>query len=667
MWEVMHSGRIRLLKSIYGGYQVNEWQQWFGEFQINLNDADGIKRLFRVPSIPVIIEASIQLDVAERIYLEKNLEEAIEPIVWRNVAGVAAWNRKLGVSNQLAGYSQEVANEVARLSVALREALSSDANRLKVTIEPNGAIYPESNKLMELVFQMYQPQQVGIIDYHSASRSYQREELGSVDLNVRNFEAQRASASLYNWQNKYQGIKSQLVSSYIQEIIARESGLELNQERLDSTMQELFRTFFPDKEYLGVTAMADGSIRFPVKTSVGEHDINELSAGEKEIVYGYLRLRSSAPKHSIILIDEPELHLNPGLLRGMPGFYHRHLGEARDNQLWLVTHSDALLRNSIGNIKYSVFHMSAPLDGVENQLAEVMADDELERATIALVGDLASYQPHRKVILLEGGGNTDFDVGMIQRLFPELARRANLVSAGSKRHVNDLYDVLSATATQVGMVNRFFAIVDRDSERLRVLPAAAGQYIWDRYHIENYLLSEDHIRLVSNELAPGIVFEDSVEVEAALIDSAREVAPSTILRQLRKKVNDQIVERIRVDGDPSVSNSASSLRPAIESSFDRLDVKRRELLDENQLSAMAEEIETEVMTSLTDDRWRYDFPGRDILKRLVNKYLPTAGVTYDAFRMLLISRMASEGYQPIGMKTVLDSILETDLGNGTEH
>ena len=28
---------IRLFKSVYGGYQPNEWQQWFGEFQINFH------------------------------------------------------------------------------------------------------------------------------------------------------------------------------------------------------------------------------------------------------------------------------------------------------------------------------------------------------------------------------------------------------------------------------------------------------------------------------------------------------------------------------------------------------------------------------------------------------------------------------------------------------
>ena len=29
---------IRLLKSVYGGYQANEWQQWMGEFQISLTN-----------------------------------------------------------------------------------------------------------------------------------------------------------------------------------------------------------------------------------------------------------------------------------------------------------------------------------------------------------------------------------------------------------------------------------------------------------------------------------------------------------------------------------------------------------------------------------------------------------------------------------------------------
>ena len=38
---------VRLLKSVYGGYQQEEWRRWFGEFQINLSHKDELARLFR--------------------------------------------------------------------------------------------------------------------------------------------------------------------------------------------------------------------------------------------------------------------------------------------------------------------------------------------------------------------------------------------------------------------------------------------------------------------------------------------------------------------------------------------------------------------------------------------------------------------------------------------
>lgn len=35
---------IRLLKSIYGGYQANEYHQWFGEFSVNIQDRESVHR-----------------------------------------------------------------------------------------------------------------------------------------------------------------------------------------------------------------------------------------------------------------------------------------------------------------------------------------------------------------------------------------------------------------------------------------------------------------------------------------------------------------------------------------------------------------------------------------------------------------------------------------------
>src|SRR6266478_6098095 len=77
---------IRLIKSVYGGYQPNEHHQWFGEFQINFtNDPRALNRLFNDPSRPLILQIDIQLHPDEREYLKKNADRLINFQAWRAV------------------------------------------------------------------------------------------------------------------------------------------------------------------------------------------------------------------------------------------------------------------------------------------------------------------------------------------------------------------------------------------------------------------------------------------------------------------------------------------------------------------------------------------------------------------------------------------------------
>src|SRR5437762_6353542 len=235
-------------------------------------------------------------------------------------------------------------------------------------------------------------------------------------------------------------------------MLAQEAGVPREQQStLSSTLQELFNTFFPDKTFLGPTPTRQGALTFPVKTKDGHiHDLDELSAGEKEILYGYLRIRNSAPKNSIIIMDEPELHLNPRLIRGLLQFYKKNLGEALGNQIWLVTHSDALLREVVGAERYNVFHM-LPCSSIsleEPQLRPLNANADLDLALVDLVGDLAAYRPSGKVVIFEGGGDADFDRRVVGALFPELQANANLISGSNKVRVRALHEILEEAAKQ---------------------------------------------------------------------------------------------------------------------------------------------------------------------------------------------------------------------------
>ncbi|BDD99719.1 hypothetical protein MFTT_38130 [Mycolicibacterium fortuitum subsp. fortuitum] len=650
---------IRLLKSVYGGYQQNEWLQWFGEFQIDLNDPEQVQRLFRDREQSIQMAATVQLGDSEKNYLMANAEEIVEPMAWANVTGypIDVPTFSPAIATQFRQFGELVRQRIPALAQEFVESLSVDSYDLALTITPDGKLWPQPNQALEIVFQTYRPNDLGVIEYHSAARSYQREMIGGVNLDVKQLDSERKQHTLYNWQNKYSNVKTELAGTYIRELVSKASGVESSRNDLNETLRELFQIFFPEKEYLGVQPAPNGGLSFPVRTGGGQlHDINELSSGEKEVLYGYLRLRNSTPKHSTILLDEPELHLNPALLRGFPDFYHKHLGRARSNQLWLVTHSDALLRQAVGNPNYSVFHMtSVNLDDSDgNQAREIIASDELEQATIDLVGDLAGYQPRGKVVLFEGGGETDIDVFITQKLFPEFSKRVNLISGGSKRRVQDLYEVLSGTAEKAGIGKRFYVVTDKDSNVYEVPPAGTQQLNWDVYHIENYLLVPSFVR----EAVQVLTTKDRFDSDDAVLDCLRIAAckllPGLVMERLRKFVNERIVRTVDLGGDPKSNDPVGALLPAVEATFARLDRTQSEL-NEDVLRLQASDIESTLQQALAGDGWLSEFPGRLILKRFCADE-KMRGVSYEALRNVIVDQMVDAGYQPAGMAYVIDRI-----------
>jgi len=653
---------IRLLKSFYGGSQQDEHMQWFNELAINVQDLTELRRMFRDPAIPVEIEAAIILSEDERAFMREHRADLVWPIAWQRVTGqrLDYWSfNRMAIAMQLAEHQAEVASAVATLSQQLDASLAVDSYTVSLTIAPDGSIQRPECLPVEVSFQADQPDHLGIIEYHSASRTYIRQPLEGINLDATSFRNQRRQQRLYNWQAKYQNVRTELATSYLRNLISAQSAHGQSETDLNETLKELFRTFFPDKVYEGVRPLPQGSLEFPVRLPGGErHDIDDLSSGEKEILYGYLKLRNSTPRQSVILLDEPELHLNPSLLQGFPDFYYRHLGVAQGNQLWLVTHSDTLLRQAIGNSNYRVYHMtSATAGGTGNQATEVLLDDDVDRAIVDLVGDLASYQPHAKIVILEGRTEEGFDATLVQRLFPDFAKRVNLVSVGYKRRVRDLYEVLEASTSKTGG-NRFFAVVDRDAEAMEQEDGTPRVYNWDRYHIENYLLEPGAIRAVTTSLTGKELFKSDKAVTTALRQCAKRLLNQLVLERIQAEVNSELVGSIAVGGDPKRSDVSKALIPSIDGSVERVVAKRDELTVD-QLRLRVKDIRDELVAAIESDAWLVDFPGRLILGQFVNAHL--SGVSYIAFRNLITDKMVADELRPAGMLDVLRQIEPTGL------
>ena len=301
---------IRLFKSVYGGYQPNEWHQWMNEFQINLRDLQRMVLLLRDRSQPAVIEAHIELSDEERRFILDNIDAMLHELAWKTVVPTQQMWRQSGnaLATELRAYQPQVIERANQLLPGVKEHLNHRLLLGRLQINPNGQAATTTNILLELVFSSFHPKHIGVIDFHGAHRNYGREELGGINLNLDQEEERLRNTSLYNAANKYSNIKSEMAAEFVkQNLRERHFGANSQGETsqpLTETLQELFTTFFPGKTFLGPVPTADGNLGFPVQINNGStHDINDLSSGEKEILFGYLRLRNSAPKYSVILLD----------------------------------------------------------------------------------------------------------------------------------------------------------------------------------------------------------------------------------------------------------------------------------------------------------------------------------------------------------------------------
>jgi predicted ATPase len=653
---------IRLLKSTIGGYQQNEWQHFFGEFQIQLTGgAKNMRGLFNEPGKPVHIRARFRLRDSERKFINDNAADLLEQTIWQTLLPEAfQWGgyRKALFANQFRERMPEVKGRVQSELPELQKEIANDNMLAEVIVNPDGALQVSSARLLQVAFSNYRPRDIGVIDFHGAQRHYGREQLQGVNLNLDQNSQAQGQHAIYNYNNKYNNVKSEMAGNFIRELLAEKahSPSTLESKSLSATLKELFESFFPEKKFLGPQPTPDGSLAFPVQTENGStHDLDELSSGEKEILYGYLRIRSSAPKDSIILLDEPELHLNPRLIRGLPEFYRKHLGEALHNQLWLVTHSDALIREAVGKPGFNVFHMvpCSVENGTKSQLKPLEVQGDLDTVLTDLIGDLAAYRPGGKCLIFEGGGDSDFDKTFVGALFAEELAGVNLISGSNKARVRALHEVLEQAYHKGDLPTKYFAVVDKDTSTPEEVGKAVSWFMWDVYHIENYLLVPDLILSVLKALNVKSL-NSPAEVQSALSNSARMIVQPLINHRLRQYANSILLRSINLGFDPTSNNADQELHDALVRSVDRIGEKLGGELDLRSLNQKKIEFEAEYANAFTDDSWIRVLPGREILKHFTSSNgIP---VNHEVLRSLISSRLIENGTKPDGMRQIVEKI-----------
>ena len=272
-----------------------------------------------------------------------------------------------------------------------------------------------------------------------------------------------------------------------------------------------------------------------------------------------------------------------------------------------------------------------------------------------MVGDLAAYRPGAKVVFFEGG-NSEFDLSMVSRLFPAFGKEVNLVSGGNRSRVETLHKTLQRSVQAGKIPIKIYSVVDKDSGlEIDSSGEFRGHYSWDVYHIENYLLNP---RFIGEALKNVNVHHNEVASEEAierrLTEIARDQIGELISHKVRTAMGSELVEGLKLNSNPSSGDIGADLHGSIVKSIERIQRLAETNLSIDNIRKQIGKERDVLEQSLVEGDWKKHFKGRDILRAFVGEYVQ--GMQYKYFRDLIISQMVNSGYQPEGMRTVLDKI-----------
>ncbi len=530
-----------------------------------------------------------------------------------------AVNLKHDFAEVLATFSLSPAEADRAGSLTGNAISANEVLRASIRIDGQRATAVERHPALRAIFPLYEPGgEVGVFEFIQAHRRMAPRVLEQISLAP--LDPQRMKQfRLTSLENKFNELKDQLAAIALEDLfLSQETG-----EPRDSlaTLKALFNRLFAPKRFLRVLPTR-GGVRFEIETQDGIHDVDLLSSGEMEIFMVFATLLQLAPRSSVVMYDEPELHLHGSVERQVAS---ELLSLSRvPNQVLVGTHSVEFIG---ATPLTSLFHVE-PYSG-KNQVASVSEQQERLELFQSLGASVGLQLISPKVAFLEGetaGGDKE----LLNTIFPELRNTVSFVPSRSVSDVMELAGRAADLLAQGTKYSRFFAIRDRDyltdDQRDELMERYPGLVILNRYHIENYLLDPTAVAGVMADL--GTNPDVPEEVLGKLEEIAQELREQAVAGWIRYQLDFRLRGLLlRAGGDEALAvlkSSAQSLRDSVASHF-----------TERSIDGLAQQRTTLLQSGWRDKVWLVEIPGRDLLRRFVGRY--AHGVDPIRFRNLVAS------------------------------
>ena len=505
-----------------------------------------------------------------------------------------------------------------------------------------------TDQAIQNVFRHYDPTSgVGVIDYIAPYRLFPLQQVKSLDLAAISLDQQRKERiellkPTADYQ-KFRSVKQFIVSEQLEDLShIQATGIQRDSLHL---LRSIFGGLFSPKVLLGYRRH-DNEMQVAVKTPNGDHDIDELSSGERELLFVLVNLFRIRDLPSVVLYDEPERHLNAGLEAKLLPALDRLRSR---NQIWIATHGLEL----IGSVPLS--EVVALKNGPDGPVCERFQEGSRAQRVHLFEGlgaKVGLQLASNRIVFLEGKAALA-DKRALDRLigtrlpgvtFVAGGSAASVMSAGT--HAARLLEEASKDASFLMVLDRDF----RDDESAQQLQAKLNNraFIWGFHELENAFLIPDVLLRVLRWFDVGAVDADSIE--ESLRDAARRLEEVFMCQRA--------AYRLEFDGGLTAGSMPAS--PRDENSFRAwVDGRRRrasETYSRENVDHLLAECRAQVREAYEDGQWRTTLPGKEILEEFRKRHLPR--LPGELFRVQIVSHMVDTGTLAPEVQRLCDYILQ---------
>lgn len=249
---------------------------------------------------------------------------------------------------------------------------------------------------------------------------------------------------------------------------------------------------------------------------------DQLSGGEREIAFLVGQIERFSLRKGLLLVDEPELHLNYDLLRAWIGYLK---SSVENGQIWLATHSLEVVEVT-GQDATVLLQRDSAIRKVNS--ASPLSRQPVVSTLSRAVGSPAFSIGNLAFVLIEG----EEEIGERERfrLLSDVPTHVRFLESGSCKEVVRRVEHLRQLAEVSEQRLRIGGVLDGDwrSAAERTAFEALGLHVLAVHEVENLFLHPETLRALCEEIG-----RDSVDVDALVLSASDARAGSWIFQAAR--------------------------------------------------------------------------------------------------------------------------------------